>query len=190
MPEGLLPRAFNCFRFPMSVSDRLDDGPLAAGRWGGKDGLCGKCAVSALYPRPPRGGFGKAYELKKTEKKGLLFPPPSGILPHRKQIFKRGTRDRQNRSYRSGTMDVPPYFVVLCRSRQGFFVCFFMQTRLRTPSASHGQFVPRLRRSFLKYTKYSCERASLPEGQILSRSALAAQILVYRRFFRKAGAIA
>ena len=124
----------------------------------------------------PGGGFGKAYELKKRGKKGLLFLPLSGILPHRKQIFKRGTRDRQNRSYRSGVHYAPPYLVVLCRLTARLFLLYKRGSVrlgiLRIFSAPPSRF-------FLEIHKVFLQKNRIGRTKNLSQSALASRILVY-----------
>ena len=148
--------------FPVKL-DKSDKTKTGRGSCPGRFLFCLICQVSREKGRASARGIGKTDELKKMRKKGLQFCRLSRILPHRKQIFKRGTRDRQNRSYRSDATDASPNLVVLCRISARLFCCFLKQTRIRTPSAFRGQFAHRLRRFFLKYTKYSCEKASLPE---------------------------
>ena len=82
----------------------------------------------------PRGGERNWQSLRsrKTGEKRLAFFSRFPYTPHRKQIFKRGTRDRQNRSYRSGPLVAPPYLVVLCRYQAKLFCLFFANAALLT----------------------------------------------------------
>ena len=94
--------------------------------------LCGTCRISREETRAAASEIGKAYEVEKREKKGLLFSPVSRIL-HTENRFLSAVRETGKIAHIDRVrLSHPPILLCFAGIRQSFFVCF-LQTRLCSP---------------------------------------------------------